>query len=62
MLDCDPSYLWMIEKGRKVPGRRIANAIERATKDAPGGPIRSEQWDRTAAHRDSVRPARAARQ
>lgn len=42
----------------RLPGRRIANAIERATASWTLGPLTSEEWDRL--ERDEEAAAKAA--
>lgn len=44
-LGCDSSYVSMLRHGRKWPGRRIANAIERETAAWTGGQIMATEWD-----------------
>lgn len=43
-LEVDPSYLTHLAAGRMRPGLRVAAAIERLTRGAPGGPIKAEDW------------------
>ncbi len=45
ILGCDGSFLGHIEHGRRLPGRKLANAIEEHSKSWPLGPIRSTEWD-----------------
>lgn len=45
-LGCDGSMLGHIEHARRMPGRRLANAIElESAKDCPSGVIASTEWD-----------------
>lgn len=45
LLGCSFSMVRMIGSGERRPGRALACAIERATRNWPLGPIRPEEWD-----------------
>ena len=45
ILDCHWTYPGLVIRGERVPQRRLAHAIERATASWPTGPIRAEEWD-----------------
>ena len=45
LLECSQSQVHRIESGARTPGRRLANAIERATHALLGGPIKASDWD-----------------
>jgi transcriptional regulator with XRE-family HTH domain len=45
LLGCQRSMLAKLEGGQRRPGRRLGIAIERATADLTGGPIRALEWD-----------------
>lgn len=53
VLGCDRNRVHQIKAGG-IPGRRLANAIERESGDWAFGPIRSIEWD---AAEDQIRPA-----
>lgn len=42
---CSQNYVSEVIAGHRLPGRMIANAIERVTAGWKDGPIRSEEWD-----------------
>lgn len=43
---CSPGFVSMLIGGSKLPGRLVANAIERVTAaEWSSGAIRSEEWD-----------------
>ena len=44
-IDCHHSYVRLLLREEKLPGRLIANAIERESRAWEHGPIRSEEWD-----------------
>lgn len=44
-LHCVANMVQAIETGARMPGRSLANAIERATESWAKGPIKSEEWD-----------------
>lgn len=44
-LGCSAAFVSMIFRATKLPGRRVANAIERETSEWPDGPIRATEWD-----------------
>jgi transcriptional regulator with XRE-family HTH domain len=54
-LDCSQSMISLLLKRSRVPGRALANAIERASFTMPGGPIRSSDWDLVQAAREPNR-------
>jgi DNA-binding XRE family transcriptional regulator len=57
-LDCDGSALGHIEHGRRMPGRKLANAIELHSKSWSEGPILSTDWDELEA-RESIESIKA---
>lgn len=44
-LDCEVSMVGLLERGERLPGRKMANRLEALSANAEGGPIRSEDWD-----------------
>lgn len=44
-LGVDRSHLSRVARGERLPGRRLANVIERLSADWAEGPIRSVEWD-----------------
>jgi hypothetical protein len=44
-LGCDPSHVSLLAHGKRLPGRRVANAIARESALWPDGPIASTEWD-----------------
>lgn len=44
-VECSDGMISAIVQERKMPGRALANAIERITADWSEGPIKSEEWD-----------------
>ena len=50
-LGCDRSYLPRLRRGERLPGRRLANMIERLSAPWEHGPIRSTEWDELEAQR-----------
>lgn len=45
ILECHWTYPGLVIRGERVPQRRLAHAIERATASWTGGQIRTEAWD-----------------
>lgn len=44
-LKVDRSHLGRLMRGERMPGRRLANRIERLSADWAEGPILSMEWD-----------------
>lgn len=44
-LGCKQSHISYLHRGERLPGRMLANAIERESAAWPPGPIKSEEWD-----------------
>lgn len=61
-LGCSSTFASMLCRGEKMPGRALANAIERITADWSEGPIRSEDWDEFEASQKHQRPRKALAQ
>lgn len=47
-MGCHVSYVGLVARGERTPGRRRALAIERATHSWADGPLYAEEWDRAA--------------
>lgn len=45
LLGCHWTHPGLVIRGERVPQRRLAHAIERATASWAHGPIRTEAWD-----------------
>lgn len=58
LFGCSPSYVARLRSGQRIPRRRVALAIEKATFDLEDGPICVREW----AYRSRVtnRPSEAA--
>jgi plasmid maintenance system antidote protein VapI len=48
-LGCSTNHLSRLVNGHAAPGRALAARIAEATGTAPGGAIKAEDWDETAA-------------
>lgn len=59
-IGADASFVSQLTLARRWPGRRVANAIERASRRWPGGPIKSEEWDEAEPKRAAKRSTRKA--
>lgn len=44
-IGCDSAHVSRIKNGLATPGRRVANAIQRASETWPDGPILASEWD-----------------
>lgn len=60
-LGCSQVTVSCILRGTKLPGRLLANEIERVTADWADGPIRSEEWDAVERERREVASTTSAR-
>lgn len=45
VIGCDAAHVSRIKHGIATPGRRVANAIQRASDQWPEGPILASEWD-----------------